>query len=89
MSQSILYATNNPGKLKQATSYLINMPEYELVSLRDLNIDADAEETGLTLEEHTKNLRQSISYLRTIQDARLMRSMVHLGSKHAAGQDIG
>lgn len=49
----LLIATKNPGKFMEI-SEVLNLPELNLVSLRDLNIFDDVEETGLTHEENAK-----------------------------------
>ena len=47
----LLIATRNMGKLRELTELLGDIP-YELVSLGDLGIDHDVEETGATFEEN-------------------------------------
>ena len=47
----LLIGTNNPGKLEELTSLLIDAP-FALVSLSDAGIDTDVAETGSTLEEN-------------------------------------
>ncbi len=48
---SLLVATRNLGKLRELSELLGNVP-FELVSLSDVGIDADVEETGLTFEDN-------------------------------------
>ncbi len=47
----LLVATRNTGKLKELSALLEGVP-YELVSLADVGIDDEVEETGATLEEN-------------------------------------
>ena len=49
----LLTATHNRGKLRELTELLVDIP-YELVSLDDLGIDCDVEETGSTFEENAR-----------------------------------
>lgn len=53
MSQTrkLLIATHNAGKLRELAELLGGIP-YRLVSLADVGIDADVEETGRTFEEN-------------------------------------
>ena len=53
MSQTrkLLIATHNAGKLVELAELLGGIP-YQLVSLSDMGIDADVEETGQTFEEN-------------------------------------
>ncbi len=50
-SPKLLIATRNKGKLRELTELLGDIP-YELVSLDDLGIHHDVEETGSTFEEN-------------------------------------
>ena len=45
----LVFATNNPNKLKEVQSKL---PQYEIVSLKELGVTEDIPETGDTLEEN-------------------------------------
>ncbi len=45
----LVFATNNPNKLKEVQSKLSN---YEIVSLKELGINEDIPETGSTLDEN-------------------------------------
>ena len=45
----LVAATGNKGKLKEFKEIL---PEYEIISLKDLDINCDIEETGKTFEEN-------------------------------------
>jgi XTP/dITP diphosphohydrolase len=45
----LIFATNNPNKIKEVQAKL---PNYEIVSLKDLGITEDIPETGETLEEN-------------------------------------
>lgn len=47
----LLVATRNQGKLRELAALLADVP-FTLVSLDDVGIDADVEETGATLEEN-------------------------------------
>ena len=51
MGDRLLIATHNAGKLAELSDLLRNAP-YELVSLSDVGIERDVEETGDTLEEN-------------------------------------
>ena len=48
-----MVATRNPGKLKELSLLLADVP-FELVSLTDVGIDFEVEETGKTFEENAK-----------------------------------
>ena len=50
-SPKLLIATRNMGKLRELTELMGDIP-YELVSLGELGIDQDVEETGATFEEN-------------------------------------
>ena len=50
-SGKLLVATRNVGKLKELSALLSGAP-FELVSLSDVGIDEDVEETGSTMEEN-------------------------------------
>lgn len=45
----LIFATNNPNKLKEVQAKL---PQYEIVSLKELGVTEDIPETGETLEEN-------------------------------------
>ena len=47
----LLLATSNRGKLRELSELLGDVP-FELVSLADVGIDTDVEETGLTFEDN-------------------------------------
>ena len=49
MPPKLLIATRNAGKLRELTDLLGNVP-FELVSLNDIGIDEEVEETGETFE---------------------------------------
>ena len=51
MASQLLIATGNPGKMREYTDLLRDIP-FELVSLRDLSITHEVEETGETFEEN-------------------------------------
>ena len=51
MTSQLLIATGNPGKMREYTDLLRDIP-FELVSLRDLSITHEVEETGETFEEN-------------------------------------
>lgn len=51
--RKILIATHNPGKLKEFTSFLSDLP-MEIVSLSDVGITEDVEEDGKTYEENSQ-----------------------------------
>ena len=50
-TEKLLVATRNPGKIKELAALLIDAP-FELVSLTDVGVDEDVEETGSTMEEN-------------------------------------
>ena len=50
-TKKLLVATRNAGKLKELTALLADAP-YELVSLTDVGVDEDVEETGSTMEQN-------------------------------------
>ena len=49
--RTLLIATRNPGKFKELTGLLTGVP-FTLVSLADVGVDEDVEETGSTLEQN-------------------------------------
>ena len=49
--KKLLIATSNPGKLNEIKKYLADLP-LTLVSLKDMGITNQAEETGKTFEEN-------------------------------------
>ncbi|MSQ26600.1 MAG: XTP/dITP diphosphatase [Dehalococcoidia bacterium] len=51
--EKLLIATGNPGKLREFTQLLGDIP-YRLVSLRDQGIDIEVEETGGTFEANAR-----------------------------------
>ena len=51
VATQLLIATGNPGKMREYASLLQRIP-FELVSLRDLGITHEVEETGRTFEEN-------------------------------------
>ena len=51
MAAQLLIATGNPGKMREYIDLLQGIP-FELVSLRDLGITHEVEETGETFEEN-------------------------------------
>lgn len=51
--KKLLVATTNPGKLREYKDFLVDLPA-ELVSLSDVGIDDDIEETGKTYKENSK-----------------------------------
>ncbi len=53
MTDRLLVATHNMGKLAELRELLRGVP-YELVSLSDVGIEFDVEETGSTLEENAE-----------------------------------
>lgn len=53
MTDKLLIATHNAGKLVELHDLLRDVP-YTLVSLPDVGIDLDVEETGSTLEENAE-----------------------------------
>ena len=52
MATKILLATGNPGKIKELTALLAPLSGAALVTLRDLGINADVDETGSTYAEN-------------------------------------
>lgn len=51
MSNKIIFATTNEGKMKEIRMILADLG-MEILSLKDLNIDVDIEEDGKTFEEN-------------------------------------
>ena len=51
--KKLLIATTNPGKLKEFTVLLADLP-FRLLSLHDVGITDDVEETGKTYEENSQ-----------------------------------
>ncbi len=51
--QKLLIATTNPGKLKEISDFLKDLP-LELISLSDVGIADDIKETGKTYKENSK-----------------------------------
>ncbi len=49
--KQLLICTNNPGKLIEIKDVLKDLP-FEIVSLKDLKIDFEVDETGVTYEEN-------------------------------------
>lgn len=49
--QKLLVATGNPGKLREVSQILAGMP-FEVLSLKDLGISMEVEETGATFAEN-------------------------------------
>lgn len=49
--QKLLVATGNPGKLREVSQILTGMP-FEVLSLKDLGISMEVEETGATFAEN-------------------------------------
>jgi XTP/dITP diphosphohydrolase len=68
--KKLLIATHNQGKLKELSSLLDGVP-FELVSLTDVGIAHDVDETGSTLEENATLKAEtyaSLSGLSTLAD---------------------
>ena len=59
--KKVLIATTNPGKLLEISSFLSDLP-LELVSLQDVGIADDVEETGKTYEENS--VKKAVFYAR-------------------------
>lgn len=51
--KKLLIATHNPGKIQELKNYLGDLP-VELVSLSDVGITHDVEESGVTYEENSQ-----------------------------------
>ena len=51
LTRRLLIATRNPGKFRELTSLLHDVP-FTLVSLTEASVDEDVQETGSTLEEN-------------------------------------
>ncbi len=51
MAKKLLIATKNKGKVREYRELLADMP-FDVLSLADVGIDADVEETGETFEEN-------------------------------------
>ena len=52
MKQKLVFATQNPNKIKEIQELV--PPEIDLLSLKDINCMEDIDETGITLEENAK-----------------------------------
>jgi len=50
--EKVVLASNNTGKLREFREILEGL--FEIVSLRDLGLEADPEETGSSFEENAK-----------------------------------
>lgn len=50
--RKLLIATKNPGKINEIKSFLKDLP-FEILSLKDIGINDDVEETGKTYEENS------------------------------------
>lgn len=57
--KKLLIATRNPGKFLEISKFLSDLP-LKIVSLKDLNITDDIEETGKTYEENS--LKKAVYY---------------------------
>ena len=64
----LLIATHNRGKLRELTELMGDIP-YELVSLGDLGIHHDVDETGSTFEENATLKAETYCELAGINDA--------------------
>ncbi len=53
MKSKLLIATTNPGKLKEISNFLKDLP-LELISLNDIGINSDFEETGEPYRENSQ-----------------------------------
>jgi len=53
LTEKLLLATNNPGKVREYRRLLKGLP-YRVVTLAEEGIDMDVEETGATLEENAR-----------------------------------
>ena len=51
--KKLIIASNNQGKIKEMKKILENMP-LEVFSLKDMDLDIDVEEDGITFEENAK-----------------------------------
>ena len=51
--KKLLVATKNPGKLSEIKSFLLNL-SISIVSLSDIGIADDVEETGKTYKENSQ-----------------------------------
>ena len=51
--KKLLIATTNKGKLKEISEFLTDLP-FKLLSLNDIGITEDVEETGKTYEENSR-----------------------------------
>ena len=57
--RKIVLASNNIKKIKELKEILKDYP-YEIYSLKDMNIDIEVEEDGLTFEENAKKKAKEI-----------------------------
>lgn len=70
MAKKLLIATKNPGKLKEISNFLKDL-KVQTLSLEDLGIDQDIEETGKTYKENSQKkaiFYAKLSNLPTIAD---------------------
>ena len=51
MSRKIIFATSNPGKMKEIKE-ILNDPEWEVLSMKEAGISAEVVEDGTTFEEN-------------------------------------
>lgn len=57
--KKLIIASNNQGKIKEMKKILENMP-LEVFSLKDMGLDIDVEEDGITFEENAKKKCEEI-----------------------------
>ncbi|MGE0206832.1 MAG: non-canonical purine NTP pyrophosphatase, partial [Candidatus Babeliales bacterium] len=60
MKRKLLIATHNKGKLQLFKNYLASL-DYDILSLDDVGITYDVEETGLTYEENARKKAEAYS----------------------------
>lgn len=60
-TNQILLATNNPGKLEELRSLLVDLPGLELVSPLDLGLSITVAETGTSYEENALQKARTFS----------------------------
>ena len=51
MSKKIIFATSNPGKMKEIRE-ILNDPEWEVLSMKEAGISVEVVEDGKTFEEN-------------------------------------
>ena len=89
MPIKLLIATRNAGKLRELTAMLGDVP-FDIVSLNDIGIDDEVEETGETFEENAALKAETYARLSGLPDladdfsSRQVAGKAHLPGKAEA-----